>query len=328
MTGKINGAVGNYNAHMAAYPGVDWEAFARRFVEGFGLTFNPYTTQIEPHDGIGELFDAYVRLGGNAFDTALVYHNVEQQLGDWMRRRGNRAYLMIHAKGAHTEGRRQRVTPADIQCDLNETLTRLAVQAVDVFTLHRDDAARPVGPLLECLTEARDAGHLRCYGASNWSRGRLEEADDYADSRGLARFALSSPQFSLAVPNEPSWPGCLDARDAQSRRWYERTQRPLFAWSALALGFFSGRYEPRESLDPAQVAALEADPWTRDVLRVFYSADNFRRRARAADGGRTRGGHTSREGRVHAGARQRRGGRVPVSPERLHQHLPQEPRDR
>ena len=220
---------------------------------------------------------------GTSSETPTTLARRTQELGDWIRRRGNRADLMIHAKGAHTEGRRQRVTPTDIRCDINETLTCLAVQTVDVFTLHRDDAARPVGPLLECLAEARDAGHLRCYGASNWSRGRLEEADDYADSRGLARFALSSPQFSLAVPNEPSWPGCLDARDAQSRRWYERTQRPLFAWSALALGFFTGRYEPRESLDPAQVAALEADPWTRDVLRVFYSADNFRRRSRAEE---------------------------------------------
>ena len=59
LTGKLNGAVGNYNAHLAAYPAVDWEAFARRFVEGFGLTFNPYTTQIEPHDAIAELLDAY-----------------------------------------------------------------------------------------------------------------------------------------------------------------------------------------------------------------------------------------------------------------------------
>ncbi len=59
LMGKINGAVGNYNAHLAAYPGFDWEAFARRFVESFGLTFNPYTTQIEPHDALAELFDAF-----------------------------------------------------------------------------------------------------------------------------------------------------------------------------------------------------------------------------------------------------------------------------
>ena len=59
LTGKINGAVGNYNAHLAAYPTMDWEAFARRFVESLGLVFNPYTTQIEPHDSLAELFDAF-----------------------------------------------------------------------------------------------------------------------------------------------------------------------------------------------------------------------------------------------------------------------------
>jgi adenylosuccinate lyase len=62
LSGKINGAVGNYNAHLAAYPTVDWESFAKQFVEKLGLTFNPYTIQIEPHDGMAELFDAYARI--------------------------------------------------------------------------------------------------------------------------------------------------------------------------------------------------------------------------------------------------------------------------
>ena len=61
LTGKINGAVGNYNAHVVAYPAVDWPALARSFVEGLGIEFNPHTTQIEPHDCIAELCDAYVR---------------------------------------------------------------------------------------------------------------------------------------------------------------------------------------------------------------------------------------------------------------------------
>jgi adenylosuccinate lyase len=61
LLGKINGAVGNYNAHLAAYPGYDWEGFAKRFVEGLGLEFNPYTIQIEPHDAMAELFDAFAR---------------------------------------------------------------------------------------------------------------------------------------------------------------------------------------------------------------------------------------------------------------------------
>jgi len=61
LTGKINGAVGNYNAHLAAYPAFDWEGFARKFVEALHLEFNPYTTQIEPHDALAELFDACAR---------------------------------------------------------------------------------------------------------------------------------------------------------------------------------------------------------------------------------------------------------------------------
>ena len=68
LLGKINGAVGNYNAHLSAYPDIDWEANARQFIEGdLGLAFNPYTTQIEPHDYIAELFDAIAR-----FNTILI----------------------------------------------------------------------------------------------------------------------------------------------------------------------------------------------------------------------------------------------------------------
>jgi len=67
ILGKINGAVGNYNAHLSAYPDLDWSAFSKRFVESLGLTWNPYTTQIEPHDYIAELFDAIAR-----FNTILL----------------------------------------------------------------------------------------------------------------------------------------------------------------------------------------------------------------------------------------------------------------
>jgi len=62
LLGKANGAVGNYNAHIAAYPGVDWESFARDFVTRLGLEFNAYTIQIEPHDAMAELFDAFARV--------------------------------------------------------------------------------------------------------------------------------------------------------------------------------------------------------------------------------------------------------------------------
>src|SRR6266849_2814862 len=68
ILGKINGAVGNYNAHLMAYPAFDWERFCRRFVERLGLEFNAYTTQIEPHDWLAELLDAYARANSVLLD--------------------------------------------------------------------------------------------------------------------------------------------------------------------------------------------------------------------------------------------------------------------
>ncbi len=67
ILGKINGAVGNYNAHLSAYPDIDWQGFAKDFVESLGLNWNPYTIQIEPHDYIAELFDAVSR-----FNTIII----------------------------------------------------------------------------------------------------------------------------------------------------------------------------------------------------------------------------------------------------------------
>jgi len=70
LLGKINGAVGNYNAHRVAYPEVDWPTFCRNFVASLGLTFNPHTTQIEPHDYLAEFFHALSR-----FNTVLIDFN-------------------------------------------------------------------------------------------------------------------------------------------------------------------------------------------------------------------------------------------------------------
>ena len=69
LCAKFNGAVGNYNAHLAAYPDFDWEGFNRRFIESFGLEFNAYTIQIEPHDAMAELFDALARLNTVLIDA-------------------------------------------------------------------------------------------------------------------------------------------------------------------------------------------------------------------------------------------------------------------
>jgi adenylosuccinate lyase len=70
ILGKINGAVGNYNAHLSAYPDIDWQGFAERFVISLGLEWNPYTIQIEPHDYMAELFDAIARFNNILIDIS------------------------------------------------------------------------------------------------------------------------------------------------------------------------------------------------------------------------------------------------------------------
>ena len=68
LLGKINGAVGNYNAHLSAYPDIDWQQMAEKFIGSLGLELNPYTTQIEPHDNVAELFDAIARFNTIVLD--------------------------------------------------------------------------------------------------------------------------------------------------------------------------------------------------------------------------------------------------------------------
>lgn len=264
-----------------------------RLVLGTSLwgTFN----ETEAH----ALFDAYVALGGNCLDTALVYYDIEDVVGSWIRTRGNRTSITLHAKGAHHETvrlegvphefHRPRVTPADIEADIKETLRRLGTDTIDIFTLHRDDPDQPVGPIMECLAAAQRSGRIWAFGASNWTVERLEAARDYARTRGLPDFAASSPNLALAYPMEPSWPNCVTVCDGRSRAWYAQTGMPLLAWSPLALGFFADRYQPWDRLSDAERKSLLSDRWTADVVRVYYTSRNFERRTRARQLAREKG---------------------------------------
>jgi len=225
-----------------------------------------------------ELMDAWREAGGNIVDTAHLYQggNSERALGRYLADRGCREEIVILAKGAHHNADRRRVTPEDITCDLRDTLARLKTDYVDLYVLHRDDPGVPVGPIVEALNEHRRAGRVRALGASNWTPERLDEANAYAVARGLEGFSLSSPHLSLAVPNGEIWTGCVDARSAEAREWYRQRQMPLFAWSAQARGFFSGRFSPENLEDE-------------NVVRIYYSEDNWERLRRARDLGERHG---------------------------------------
>lgn len=199
------------------------------------------------------LLDAVFAHGCRAFDTAHGYGggDSERILGSWIAGRGVRDDIVILGKGAHPYQGRDRVTPEDITADLEESLARMQVDFVDIYVLHRDNPEVPVGPIVEVLNEHKRAGKFHAFGGSNWSTARLAEANAYAAAHGLEPLTVSSPNYSLAVQVKPPWAGCLSisgpAGEAE-RAWYLAQGMPIFPWSSLAGGFFSGRFR-RDNLD-------------------------------------------------------------------------------
>lgn len=225
------------------------------------------------------LLDAVFALGCTAFDTAHVYGNGEKErvFGQWLHARGLRNRVVIIGKGAHHNQDRRRVTPFDIAADLHDSLARMGVDQIDLYLLHRDDPAVPVGPLVEALHAQREAGRMRAYGASNWSHERIAEANAYAAAHDRAPFVASSPQYSLARQVQPPWPECVSISGPQgqaARAWYAETGMPLLCWSSLAGGFLSGRIS-RDN----QAALTEAGD--RLASASYGAEDNFVRLERA-----------------------------------------------
>jgi aryl-alcohol dehydrogenase-like predicted oxidoreductase len=203
-----------------------------------------------------DLLDQALELGYNAFDTAHVYGNGdnERTVGQWVNDRGVRDRVVIIGKGAHHNSDRKRVTPFDISADIHDSLARFKFDYIDLYLLHRDDPDVPVGPIVETLDEHRRAGRIHAYGGSNWTHKRIEAANTYAREHGLTPFVASSPNFSLAEQIKEPWAGCITIsgpENEEARVWYKREGMALFTWSSLAGGFFSGRFN-RDNLAEQQ----------------------------------------------------------------------------
>ncbi|MEZ4831677.1 MAG: aldo/keto reductase [Caldilineaceae bacterium] len=252
-----------------------------RLVQG---TVMLYEDQIDENF---ELLDAIFDAGCTTFDTAHGYGGgqCERVLGRWIKERKNRDDVVILTKGAHHNRDRQRVTPYDITADLHDSLARLQVDFVDLYLLHRDNPAVPVGPIVEVLNEHHKAGKIGAFGGSNWSPARIAEANAYAAANGLKPFVASSPNFSMAVQKEEPWPNCLSISGpvaADDRAWYAAQQMPLFVWSSLAGGFLTGRFR-RHNLDTFSGYGDEL------VVRCYCTEENFQRVDRAEDLGKQKG---------------------------------------
>jgi len=219
--------------------------------------------------------DRLAQLGCTTFDTAHSYNNGESDsvLGRWMELRGNREDMVIIGKSAHPDGDRKRVTAADIDKDIRESLERLRTDYMDLHLLHRDDPTVPVGPIVEELNAQREAGRIRAFGGSNWQPARIQEANDYAGAHGLVPFVASSPNYSLAVQAEEPWEDCISIggeENAEKRVWYQESRMPVLAWSTLGRGFFRGNLT-KENFSEMR------DDLEECCVRAFCTTENFLR---------------------------------------------------
>ncbi len=214
------------------------------------------------------MFDDFFERGGNAFDSAFVYGGgrCEEMLGWWVKNRSIRDQVVLLDKGAHTP----QCDPENLTRQLMISLERLQTDYVDIYMMHRDNPDIPVGEFIDVINEHVKAGRIRVFGASNWSTQRYDEANDYASQNDLQGFSAMSNNLSLARMIDPVWAGCIAASDDENRVWHEQTKTPLMPWSSQARGFFTDRAAPDKHDDP-------------QLVRCWYSEDNFKRRDRAME---------------------------------------------
>ena len=187
-----------------------------------------------------EVLDAYVAAGGNFIDTAnsyLVEHGrSETIIGRWMADRGNRDEIVLATKVGGGKGAKRNLKPETIAGEANASLERLRTDRIDLYYAHFDDEETPLGESLAAFDALVQDGTVRAIGASNYSPGRLTEALELQQQRGLAPWTALQPHYNLV------------------ERDFERALLPIAdAWDlavlpyyGLAKGFLTGKYRGKK----------------------------------------------------------------------------------
>lgn len=216
------------------------------------------------------LFDIFADAGGNCLDTAPGYCGGRSvaYIGEWMKIHQNRNNIIISTKACHTfQGEPSRLTRKDMEDDLNQSLTAMQTDHVDLFWIHNDDLNWPVEDIIESINSIIKTGKVRAAGCSNWTIERIEKANKYAEENGMHGFLTSQIQWSLARVEGEAYKTAWGAlvMDDMSYDWYYKNNMPVLAFSAQAQGFFA----------IAAKHGIEALP---DNKRAFFeTSDNVKR---------------------------------------------------
>ncbi|MDA8982464.1 aldo/keto reductase [Gammaproteobacteria bacterium] len=214
------------------------------------------------------MFDHFYGSGGRIFDTAYIYNNGkgDKYLGDWINSRNIEDEIIVLGKGVHTPD----CEPKFIRPQIEESLSRLNINKIDIFCLHRDNPKIPVAEFMDALNEVKNDGLIGNIGASNWEMGRFAEARDYALKNNMEPFTVLSNNFSLAEMVDPVWPGCVGVNNSYLEYLMDN-QIMLFPWSSQARGFF---------IEKKEITSNEhfSNPSLEEEMRVWHCKKNLQRR--------------------------------------------------
>mmetsp|Transcript_80303 Transcript_80303/g.259489 ORF Transcript_80303/g.259489 Transcript_80303/m.259489 type:complete len:315 (+) Transcript_80303:125-1069(+) len=225
----------------------------------------------------------------------------EAILGAWLKSRciPRASVRLITKGGAGSQATRwaAALDEVTLEAELKVSLAALDVPYLDCYMLHRDDEAEDVGHIVRFLSGLVGRGFALSYGFSNWRFERVVAAAAFADAHGLPPPAAVGPQFSLARPARPVWPGSTFLASSQDIEWYNNRGLAVFCWEVLGKGMLADptQWAEAEASAPraADVEALEAavaggkDLGTDEAFRAFcvkgayVTRENFARRRRA-----------------------------------------------
>ena len=200
------------------------------------------------------VFDRFLELGGNFFETARVYSDwvpgergrSERILGDWIAARKNRDRLVLATKGGHRligipdASLQPRLSAAELRTDLMASAAALRTETIDLYYLHRDDETIPVAEIIDTLEQFVAEGRIRAYGCSNWSPERIDLAMQYAAAHHRTGFAANQMEWHLAVRHAGPMPDpTMRSHTDEAARVMLKHQITAIPETTQADGFFS-----------------------------------------------------------------------------------------
>lgn len=200
------------------------------------------------------IMDRYLELGGNCFDTARMYAGGEcdVSLGRYLKSRGNRDKVVLCTKGSHPADTMamhvSRLSPGEIEGDLDESLKNIGTSYTDMHLLHRDNPKIPVSEIVPVLDSLVRKGKARAVGVSNWTVGRINEANQFAVENRLSPISLCQLHYSLLMTTAHQTGDVthVPMNDVEFS-WYKETQLPIMGFGNQGRGY-SARKSKGEAL--------------------------------------------------------------------------------